>query len=783
MITLFLILYPLYFTVGENLTPNYPFASQNIYLNPALIGSDFNPSYTLSILGTNLALTNNALSISLYNDIMSAPGDSINRNLKDKFLNYSGSAWKINHLSYLSPLSISFGKFAFGMRIIQGTFFMLPEPWLKLLLYGNELDKEYHATKDNTGFQALNLFEIKMGFGNGNYITPDKKLKLLYGTNISFYVAGPYAEFNDIDVYLNSSSEGILGNDRISVRVDSTFPHFGYSFDLGFGFEYKKLYNFSIGFKNIFSNLDFSNGVTYTHIGNLDSFYLRRGNIDSLIDTIYTDIVDTIEGGFNVKLPFVLNLSAFYKHPEDKYKIFFLWEQGFQNTAFSTKTPRISIGGEYLVHPRIPLRGGITFGGYEGFAFSTGLGIISRGFSSINFGISQHRGLFNWTRGLSLSFLIEFHSPFLGKFKFKIIDSLTNKPIANAKLYIIDKEDKIVFEGASDEFGEIIGKLKGGNYRFEIEAENYYSKRGMFEIESGKEKEIKVLLKTKFGLLTLLLKDRDTEKPVADAKIIIEYKTEKKEVKTDTTGKVKFKLEEGEYIFRIEHPDYSIRTERILIEPGEVKEKEILLATKWGIVKGKVYNAETQEPLVGDIEIYPEDKDSVIEKIKTPPQGTYEVKLMEGIYLFKVRTENYIPQAAYVQVKGGEKIIKDFPMLKEKMVFTFRNIYFDFNKATIRPESYPVLDSISIMLKENPTVIVEIGGHTDERGSNSYNKKLSQARADAVRTYFITKHAIEPERLIAVGYGEELPVIRYAKTEEEHQMNRRVEFKILGEKR
>jgi len=782
MIELLLILYPLYFTVGENLPPNYPFASQNIYFNPALIGSDFNPSYTLSLLGTNIALTNNAVSIALYNDIMSAPGDSINRNLKDKFLNYSGNAWKLNHLSYFSPFSISFGRFALGLRLLQGTFLMLPEPWLRLILYGNELDREYHATKDNTYLQALNLFEIRTGFGNGNYITPDEKVKLLYGTNLSFYIAGPYAELNDVDVYLNSSSDAIMGNDRLSIRIDTTFGHFGYSFDLGFGLEYKKLYNVSIGFKNVFSSLNFSNGVTYIHQGNLDSFYLRM-DTDTLIDTLYNEVVDTVQGGFNVRLPFILTLSSFYKHPEDKYKFFFLWEQGFKNTAFSTKTPKLSLGGEYFVHPRIPLRGGLTFGGYEGFSFSLGFGIISRGFSSINFGISQHRGFFSGIRGLSLSFLIEFHSPLLGKYKFKIIDSLTNRPIADAKLRIIDTKGKTIFEGLSDNYGEVTGKLKGERYAFEVEAENYYSKRGPFEIEKGKEKEINVLLKTKFGLLTLYVKDRKTEEPIADANIKVEYEGKKTQVKTDSTGIVKFKLERGEYIFRVEHPDYGVKTERIVIEPGVTKEAQILLTSKWGIVKGKVYNAQTQELLMAEISIYPENKDSLIHKLKTSSDGSYEVKLIEGIYLFKVKAEKYIPQAAYVQIRGEEKIIKDFPMLKEKMVFTFRNIYFDFNKATIRPESYPILDSISIMLKENPTVIVEIGGHTDERGSRSYNKELSQKRADAVRMYFIERHNIDPSRLIAVGYGEDVPVIRNARTETEHQMNRRVEFRILGEKK
>ncbi|MEO0289643.1 MAG: OmpA family protein [candidate division WOR-3 bacterium] len=780
MIKLLLIFYPLYNTLGENIPVSYPFGSQSIFFNPAIIGSEFNPSYTISLLGTNLALTNNALSISLYNDIMSANGDSLNRELKDKILKYSGNAWKLNHLSYFSPFSFSIGRFAMGFRLIQGSFMMIPEPWLRLLLYGNELDKVYEANKNNTALQVLNLFEIKTGFGNGIFLDPNEKFRLLYGLSFSFYISGPYLELSDINVKLNSSSDAITGNDFLSIRADTNFFNFGYSMDFGFGFEYKKLFNFSFGFSNIISNLNFSKGVIYSHRGNLDSLYIGEG-ID--YDTIATDDVDTIPRAFSVKLPLIFKFSSFYRHPEDKYRLFFAYEQGFKNTALSTKTPRISLGSEYFVHPRIPLRAGFTFGGYEGFAFSLGFGIISRDISSINIGISQHRGIFTGSRGISLSFLTEFHSPFKGKFKFRIIDSLTNKPIANAVLRLIDTKDKKVFEGLSDVNGEIKGEIKGGKYKFDVEADDYYSKSGPFVIKSGEKREEKVLLKTKFGILTVYVKNKDNEEPLSDVDVTIQYKEKTTKVKTDRTGTLKFKLEKGEYTFRFEHPDYVLKTERISIEPGTVKEVDVFLSTKWGIVKGKVFNAQTMETLSGDIEIYPENKDSLIQKIVSPSEGTYEVKLLEGIYLFKVKVPNYIPQAAYVQVKGGAVLIKDFPMLKEKMVFTFRNIYFDFNKATIRPESYPILDSISIMLKDNPTIIVEIGGHTDERGSNAYNKKLSQGRADAVRIYFIDKHGIDPSRLIAIGYGEDRPVIRNAKTEDEHQMNRRVEFKILGEKK
>ncbi|MEN3043679.1 MAG: OmpA family protein [Candidatus Hydrothermales bacterium] len=780
MIKLVLFLYPLYFTPGENFFPSYPFASQNIYFNPALIGSEFNPSFTFSFLSTNLALTNNGLSISLYNDIMSAHGDSITKSLKESFFKNIGSSWKTNHLSYFSPFSFSLGRFAFGLRAIQGLILMLPEPWLRILLYGNELDKTYFANKDNTAFQVLNLIETRIGSGYGIFLDKEEKYRLIYGLNFAFYISGPYVELNEVNVRLNSYYDGITGDDYIKLKLDTTFLNFGYSIDLGFGLEYKKILNFSLGLNNIISNINFSKGITYIHYGNLDTFYLGEG-ID--FDTLYTDKLDTIPGAFSVKLPLILKFSTFYRHPDDKYRLFLIWEQGFKYTAFSTKTPRISLGGEYFVHPRIPLRFGFVFGGYEGLSLSLGAGIVSREISSINIGISQHRGILLGSRGISFSFLTEFHSTFKGKFKFKIMDSLTNKPIANAILKLTDKNNKKVFEGQSDVNGEIRGEIKKGEYKFEVEAENYYSKSGFVEIKQGREKEEKILLKTRFGYLTLYVKDRETLKPLGNVDVTVQYKEKTTKVKTDSSGILKLRLERGEYKFKFEHPDYMVRTESYKVESGVQKEVEVFLATRFGTVKGKVYNAQTLEPLKGQLEIYPEGKDSVIEKLETTLDGSYNVKLSEGIYKFKVKVSNYIPQEAYVQVIGGKESLKDFAMLKEKMVFTFRNIYFDFNKATIRPESYPVLDSIALMLKDNPTIIVEIGGHTDERGTRSYNKNLSQQRAESVRNYLFEKHGIELLRLIPLGYGEDLPIIKNAKTEEEHQLNRRVEFKILGEKR
>ncbi|HTF05181.1 MAG TPA: OmpA family protein, partial [Bacteroidia bacterium] len=94
----------------------------------------------------------------------------------------------------------------------------------------------------------------------------------------------------------------------------------------------------------------------------------------------------------------------------------------------------------------------------------------------------------------------------------------------------------------------------------------------------------------------------------------------------------------------------------------------------------------------------------------------------------------------------------------------------------LKPESFPELDRVVVMMKENPAMAIEIGGHTDNVGSDADNKKLSEDRSLAVRTY-IVEHGVAAERVTAVGYGETKPV-ESNDTEPGRAFNRRVEFTI-----
>ena len=114
-----------------------------------------------------------------------------------------------------------------------------------------------------------------------------------------------------------------------------------------------------------------------------------------------------------------------------------------------------------------------------------------------------------------------------------------------------------------------------------------------------------------------------------------------------------------------------------------------------------------------------------------------------------------------------------------------RNIYYDFDKWYIRPDAAVELDKLVKILVDNPEINIELGSHTDCRGSDIYNEKLSQKRAESAVSYIVSK-GIDKHRITAKGYGEKVLINKCSNgvecTEEEHQMNRRTEFKVTSYK-
>lgn len=121
-------------------------------------------------------------------------------------------------------------------------------------------------------------------------------------------------------------------------------------------------------------------------------------------------------------------------------------------------------------------------------------------------------------------------------------------------------------------------------------------------------------------------------------------------------------------------------------------------------------------------------------------------------------------------------IVLDQLVLDRSIVL--ENIYYDLDKAEIRADAALELNKLVQILKDNPSIRIELSSHTDDRSSDAYNQDLSQRRAQSAVDYIVSQ-GIAEDRLVAKGYGESQLIVKNAKTEEEHQTNRRTEFKVI----
>lgn len=222
------------------------------------------------------------------------------------------------------------------------------------------------------------------------------------------------------------------------------------------------------------------------------------------------------------------------------------------------------------------------------------------------------------------------------------------------------------------------------------------------------------------------------------------------------------------------------------------------------------------EGLVSDVDEYPiEDatvrivgKDGLNVKVPAKKDGSYRVELERDVrYVMMASARGYLNQNFELKTGPEEKnetYIVDFYLSPISKPVVIDNIFYDFDKATLRPESQKALDEMIKMLNDNPNVTIELGAHTDRKGTDQYNERLAQRRAQSVVDYLIAG-GIDKERLEAKGYGESVPktinkklaksfdflkegdvlteefILTLTPEQQEmaDQINRRTEFKVL----
>ncbi len=224
----------------------------------------------------------------------------------------------------------------------------------------------------------------------------------------------------------------------------------------------------------------------------------------------------------------------------------------------------------------------------------------------------------------------------------------------------------------------------------------------------------------------------------------------------------------------------SVETFKLKTAPAvEVESSELT------ILKGVVRDEITQQPVATQIEIVDNVQGTTVnEASSNGSSGKYLVALPSGFnYGIIVRAEGYLFHSENVDIppsKGYQEITKDIFLKKVEIgkKIILRNIFFDFDKYSLRPESQAELQRLIQLLTEMPKLKIEISGHTDSYGSAEYNQKLSENRAKSVVDYLV-KHGISESRLTFKGYGLTQPIATNT-TDEGRQLNRRTEFKILA---
>lgn len=203
------------------------------------------------------------------------------------------------------------------------------------------------------------------------------------------------------------------------------------------------------------------------------------------------------------------------------------------------------------------------------------------------------------------------------------------------------------------------------------------------------------------------------------------------------------------------------------------------------LLKGVISDAITAKALEAEIILIDNTLNIELAQFKSNSKtGKYLVTLPSGKnYGIAVKAEGYLFHSENFDIPASatyQEIIKDVAMknvqVGQKIVL--RNIFFDFDKATIRPESANELERLTKLLNDVPTLRIEISGHTDNKGSAQYNQTLSESRAKSVVEYLI-KNGIAKDRLEFKGYGLTQPLVSND-TDEGRQLNRRTEFKILS---
>ncbi len=217
---------------------------------------------------------------------------------------------------------------------------------------------------------------------------------------------------------------------------------------------------------------------------------------------------------------------------------------------------------------------------------------------------------------------------------------------------------------------------------------------------------------------------------------------------------------------------------------GELLDATPQQSRQMTLLKGRVFDEGSGKPIQGNIELYDNEEELLLASfLSNPDDGSFFISMPGGRnYGMAVISDGYLFHSENINISESDvyrEIIYNIPLKPIEIgnAIVLNNIFFDFNSANLRPESYAELGILFKLLTDNPTLRIKISGHTDNVGSPTYNETLSRERARSVVNFLINR-GIDPHRLRFEGYGFSRPVASND-TEEGRQLNRRTEFEII----
>ena len=284
-----------------------------------------------------------------------------------------------------------------------------------------------------------------------------------------------------------------------------------------------------------------------------------------------------------------------------------------------------------------------------------------------------------------------------------------------------------------------------------------------------------------------MVTDAKTQAPLAAAIVTFVGKAVSDVATAEDGSFMSFQFKEGKVRLEVRKEGYNPWTGEVDIKAGKVSKVDVALVPeppKVGTLVGSVVSTKGNQQVAAKVTLTgPETKD-----VTVGGDGAFTTELKPGTYNYEVVAPDHFKAQGSVALEAGQKQLLEIKLthkpkrllvvVTKRKIRIRKKVHFATGKSEIRPDSTQLLDQVAGVIIEHPEIKkIRIEGHTDNRGSSSYNRKVSQKRAESVVEYLVNK-GVNPQRLEAKGYGESRP-IRPNFSSRNRRKNRRVEFRIL----